>query len=204
MKIKSKAMGEYQTNCYIVETSCGEFIIDPGMGAVAWVMQNVSKPVAILNTHGHFDHVWSNAEISQNLKIPIYCPQNDVFMLSRDPFGLNMKPSIADFEVDCDSEFLFDDVRIKFHFFPGHAPGCSAIEVVENGEQKLFCGDFIFQGSIGRVDFPYSNPEDMIKSIEKIMKWERDIEIYPGHGSATKLSFERKNLSAWLGYLNKL
>lgn len=204
MKIKSKPMGEYQTNCYIVETKNGEFVIDPGMGAVAWVLQNVSNPIAVLNTHGHFDHIWSNAQVAQNLKIPIYCPKDDVFMLSRDPFGMDMEPSVADFEVLPDFIFEFGQTKVTFHFFPGHTPGCSAIEIEEDGESKLFSGDFIFQGSIGRVDFPYSNPKDMIQSIEKILKWERDIEIYCGHGAATKLSFERKNLLAWLGYLNKV
>ena len=204
MKIKSKAMGEYQTNCYIVETTVGEFIIDPGMGAVSWVTQNASKPIAILNTHGHIDHVWSNAKISKTLNIPIYCPKDDVFMLSRNQFGMDMEISVADFDVEPDSEFNFEGVKVKFHFFPGHTPGCSAIEIEEDDDSKLFSGDFIFHGSIGRVDFPYSNPKEMVQSIDKILKWERDIDIYCGHGPATKLSYERKNLVAWLGYLNKV
>lgn len=66
MNIKVKPMGEYQTNCYIVSINDMDFIIDPGMGATEWVMQNVTNPIAILNTHGHFDHVWSNAELQKS------------------------------------------------------------------------------------------------------------------------------------------
>lgn len=204
MVIKMMPMGDYQTNCYIIITKVGDFIIDPGMGAVNWVLKNVQKPIAILNTHGHFDHIWSNANLARELKVPIYCPKNDVFMLKNDPFGFGIEPSIADFEVDCDEQFEFDGVKVKFHFFPGHTPGCSAIEINENDDKKLFSGDFIFNGSIGRTDFPYSDSSQMIKSIEKILKWDFDIEIFPGHGPTTKLSNERKNLKLWINYLEKI
>jgi len=68
MEIKIQPMGATQTNCYIVTVEGKDFIIDPGMGATKWVLDNVTNPVAILNTHGHFDHVWSNKEVqdSQN------------------------------------------------------------------------------------------------------------------------------------------
>jgi len=70
IEVISHPMGAYQTNCYIVSNSKEELIIDPGMGATEWVLQNVKNPLAILNTHGHFDHVWSNSELKLYLKIP--------------------------------------------------------------------------------------------------------------------------------------
>ena len=63
MDIKVHPMGDYGTNCYIVSIDEKDFIIDPGVGATAWVKQNAKNPVAVLNTHGHFDHVWSNQEV---------------------------------------------------------------------------------------------------------------------------------------------
>ena len=201
MILKFMPMGDYQTNCYILTTSAGDFIIDPGMSATNWVMKNVKNPVAILNTHGHFDHIWSNAELAKELKIPIYCPKDDVFMLKSDPFGLSIVPSEADFEVEEDGEFVFGEVKVKFHFFPGHTPGCSAIEITQDNQSKLFSGDFIFNGSIGRTDFPYSNSQHMIQSLEKILQWDMDIEMFPGHGPSTKLSSERNNLKLWINYL---
>ena len=197
MDIKIKPMGDYQTNCYIVSINNKDFIIDPGVNATSWVKENVKNPVAILNTHGHFDHVWSNKELQNELNLKIYCPKDDAFMLQNDPFGFGMPSSVADILVQPNEEFDFDGVVVKFHFFPGHTPGCSAIEI----NNTLFSGDFIFNGSIGRVDFPYSNSEDMKDSITKILSWQKDIAIYPGHGLNTTLFREKNSLNNWLNYL---
>ncbi|AXX92342.1 MBL fold metallo-hydrolase [Malaciobacter molluscorum LMG 25693] len=197
MQIKKQQMGDYQTNCYIVTIDNKDLIIDPGVNATPWVKQNVTNPIAILNTHGHFDHVWSNKELSEDLNIKIYCPKNDEFMLKNDPYGLGMKPSKADVLVEPDEEFDFDGIKVKFHFFPGHTPGCSAIEI----ENNLFTGDFIFKNSIGRCDFPFSNPNDMKNSIIRILKWDKNFRVYPGHGSHTTLFQEKESLKAWLNYL---
>lgn len=197
MQIKMQPMGAYQTNCYIVTLKGMDFIIDPGVGATPWVLQNVTNPVAILNTHGHFDHVWSNQEVKEKLNIPIYCPKDDSFMLENDPFSQGTPSSVADEKVENDQIVKFGDIKITFHHFPGHTPGCSAIEIKET----LFSGDFIFQNSIGRVDFPYSNPDDMKKSINKILLWGKDMAIYPGHGAKTSLFKEKRSLKAWLDYI---
>lgn len=197
MDIKIKPMGEYQTNCYIVTVDGKDFIIDPGVNATNWVKDNVTNPIVILNTHGHFDHVWSNKQLSSELGLKIYCPKDDAFMLQKDPYGLGMTSSTPDVLVNGDETFNFDGVEVKYHFFPGHTPGCSAIEIDGN----LFTGDFIFRGSIGRVDFPFSSPSDMKKSIEKILKWEKNIEIFPGHGGSTTLNNERTSLKSWMNYL---
>jgi len=197
VKIKIQPMGDYQTNCYIVTVNDKDFIIDPGIDAVSWVKQNVTNPVAILNTHGHFDHVWSNKELKNDLNLNIYCPSEDAFMLENDPFEQGTPSCKADYLIKPDEEIDFDGIKIKFHFFPGHTPGCSAIQI----GNSLFSGDFIFKGSIGRVDFPYSCPADMTSSIQKVLSWSEDFEIYPGHGPSTSLSKERNSLNNWLNYL---
>lgn len=197
MSIKVQPMGDYQTNCYIITVNEKDFIIDPGVGATKWVLANVKNPIAILNTHGHFDHVWSNKEVSEKLNLKIYTPKDDNFMLEKDPYGFGMTPSCADVLVEHDQEFDFDGVKVKFHFFPGHTPGCSAIEINNN----LFSGDFIFRNSIGRTDFPFSSPQDMYNSINKVLSWEKDIRIFPGHGPSTTLNQERGSLENWKNYL---
>jgi glyoxylase-like metal-dependent hydrolase (beta-lactamase superfamily II) len=197
MEIKMQPMGAYQTNCYIVTCEGKDFIIDPGVDATAWVKKNVKNPIAILNTHGHFDHVWSNHELATQLNVPLYCPKKDAFMLEDDPFGQGTPSSKPDVLVNDDESFHFDGVEVKYHFFPGHTPGCSAIEI----EDALFSGDFIFKGSIGRVDFPYSEPEDMKKSLHKILLWNKQIKIYPGHGMPTSLEEENNSLKNWINYL---
>ena len=195
--IKSAPMGDYQTNCYIVTIDGKDFIIDPGIKATSWVIENTTNPIAILNTHGHFDHVWSNKELKEKLDIPIYCPKDDCFMLKDDPFSQGTPSSEADIEVVGDHTFDIDGIEITFNHFPGHTPGCSTITI----ENHLFSGDFIFDGSIGRVDFPYSNPQDMKNSIKKVLQWEDDFIVYPGHGEKTTLKSQTNSLTNWLNYL---
>lgn len=197
MKIFYAPMGSYQTNCYIVATEKGELIIDPGMGATSWVKEHTKNPIAILNTHGHFDHVWSNAELQEALQVPLYCPKEDIFMLQNDPSGFGVVPSFADVEVEGDEVFEFDDIVVKYWHFPGHTPGCSAIEI----RDSFFSGDFIFKNSIGRVDFPYSSPALMRESIKKFLEFEKDLKVYPGHGESTTVKKEQKTLPAWLNYI---
>lgn len=194
MQIKIQPMGATQTNCYIVTVEGKDFIIDPGMGATQWVLDNVTNPVAILNTHGHFDHVWSNQEVKEKLHIPIYCPKDDVFMLENCPLGQRVPESNADYAVEDDEALTIEGVKIQFRHFPGHTPGCSIIEI----EDVWFSGDFLFQQSIGRWDFPFSNGEEMVKSLEKAMHIEGDYTLYPGHGLSTTLKAEQKVIPFWI------
>jgi len=197
MQIKSAPMGPYQTNCYIATIDGKDIIIDPGVDSLNWISNNITNPIAILNTHGHFDHVWSNSVVKEKFNIPIYCPKDDCFMLKDDPFSQGTPKSQEDVAVVKDQTFHIDGIEVKFHHFPGHTPGCSAIEI----QDALFSGDFIFEGSIGRVDFPYSNPDNMKKSINKILTWVNDITIYPGHGNDTTLLKEKSSLKSWLNYI---
>lgn len=197
MQIQFQAMGSYQTNCYIVTEDGKDFIIDPGMGATEWVLRNVTNPVAILNTHGHFDHVWSNAELQEKLHVPLYTPQGDVMLLSTSSWMPGLPPSKPDVEVKGDEEFDFDGVKVKFTHFPGHCPGCSTIEIGD----AMFSGDFIFQRSIGRTDFPYSSPEEMKKSLEKFKQIEYDKTVYPGHGDKTSIKEEQRYADFWIAQL---
>jgi len=197
MKILVKPCGDYQTNCYIVRYNDFELIIDPGVDAFSWIKQNIKNPKAILNTHGHFDHIWDNKKVKEYYNIPIYCPKDDAFMLQNDPFNQNIPKSEADILVKEDESFDFNDLKVTFFHFPGHTPGCSAIKIKNN----LFSGDFIFKGSIGRVDFPYSNPSSMKQSIQKILLWKEDCIIYPGHGPKTTLFKENSSLKAWFNFL---
>ena len=198
MDIKVQPMGDYQTNCYIVTVDNKDLIIDPGVGAARWIKQNVTNPVAILNTHGHFDHVWSNKEVQNEFNLKIYTPKDDNFMLERDPYGMGMPPSCADVLVQPDEEMEISGIKIKFHHFPGHTPGCSVIQINEH----LFTGDFIFKGSIGRFDFPNSDASLMKQSLNKILAWtEINYHVYPGHGEKTTLRAEIDSLRQWERYI---
>ncbi len=197
MTIKVQPMGVYQTNCYIATVDGKDFIIDPGVDATKWVLNNVTNPVAILNTHGHFDHVWSNAELQEALGIKLYTPKGDVPLLSASNWMPELPPSVPDVEVNPDEELDFDGVKVKFHHYPGHCPGCSMIEIGD----AMFSGDFIFERSIGRTDFPYSSPDDMRKSLEKFKLLNFDKTLYPGHGGTTTIKQEQQHADYWINTL---
>lgn len=187
-------MGPTQTNCYIVTIDGKDLIIDPGTDATEWVIKNTNNPIAILNTHGHFDHVWSNAELKRKLDIPIYAPKADAFMLEDDPLGQGTPPSKPDFLVEGDATLDIKGIKVIYRHFPGHTPGCSIIEI----EDVWFSGDFLFYQSIGRWDFPSSSGEDMAKSLEKAMKIKEDFTLYPGHGLSTTLKAEQRIMPFWI------
>jgi len=194
IKIKKQPMGEYQTNCYIATIDNKDFIIDPGVGATEWVKQNISNPVAILNTHGHFDHVWSNAQLQKELQIPLYTPQDDVMLLSESSWMKDLPPSTPDVKVKPNEVIDFDGIKVKFHHFAGHTPGCSMIEI----DDAMFSGDFIFERSIGRCDFPYSSPIDMKESLVRFKELPFDKTLYPGHGNTTMIKQEQQYVDYWV------
>ena len=197
MNIKVQPMGIYQTNCYIATVDGKDFIIDPGVNATEWVKENVTNPVAILNTHGHFDHVWSNAELQKELGIKLYTPKGDIPLLTASEWMPDLPPSKADVIVEPDETIDFDGIKVKFHHFPGHCPGCSMIEI----DEAIFSGDFIFERSIGRTDFPYSSPSDMKTSLEKFKLLDFDKTLYPGHGGTTTIKQEQQHSDYWINSL---
>jgi glyoxylase-like metal-dependent hydrolase (beta-lactamase superfamily II) len=199
MQIKIQPMGPPQTNCYIISIDNKELIIDPGIDATKWVVENVKNPVAILNTHGHYDHIWSNAELQEELKIPLYIPKEDAFMLESDPLGRKAPKSKADFLIEGDQSIEIEGIEVQYRHFPGHTPGNSIIEI---GDIWL-SGDFLFQQSIGRWDFPFSSGASMIKSLEKAMKIKEDFTIYPGHGMSTTLKQEQRGMPMWIEYVKQ-
>jgi glyoxylase-like metal-dependent hydrolase (beta-lactamase superfamily II) len=194
MEIKIQAMGMTQTNCYIVTIDKKDLIIDAGIDATTWVLANVTNPVAILNTHGHFDHVWSNHALQEKLQIPLYCPKGDTFMLSKCPLGQSVPPSTADYEIIGDEKILIQGIPIQYRHFAGHTQGCSIIEI----KDVWFSGDFLFEQSIGRWNFPFSDGKEMIKSLEKALKIQEDYTIYPGHGLSTTLKAEQRVIPYWI------
>lgn len=201
-----KSFGIYETNCYIVQTPQGELIVDPGMGSASWVLESSSNPLAILLTHGHFDHIYDVAKIKvARPEIPLYCPNDDRFMLESDCFDTGLTPYMLgarDVLVPCEKgEWAFDiaGIACRFIHFPGHTPGCSVIVIGD----KMYSGDFIFKRSIGRYDFPYSSAADMRESLVRFSVLELggsgdSTEIFPGHGESTLLGYERENVKLWI------
>ena len=170
----------------------GEVIIDPGDGALEWIEKVCKNPLAILCTHGHFDHIYDCEEIRSKFNTKIYIPKDDAFMCENDPFGLLKAKFKPDIMVDDKDEIELGGVKFCFHHFAGHTPGSSVI----TAENVMFSGDFIFKNSIGRYDFPFSDGALMKESLNRVLEF-KDYRIYPGHGEPTSLDSERNSLSRW-------
>ena len=194
MQILKKAFGEYATNCYILKGERGDLVIDPGEGSFDWVMQNTGKIAAVLNTHGHFDHVYDDAKL-QRTGAKIYIHEEDAFMLRADPFETMPESIEADVLIKGQEQSLeIAGFNVKFSLFAGHTPGSCMIEA----GGAIFSGDVIFKGSIGRWDFPFSSGAQMRESLHKILQIKGDFTLYPGHGANTSLVAERQNLKYFL------
>ena len=165
MEIKKLKVGYIRTNCYILIEDKDVIIIDPG--AEYEKIKEEIKDLnikAILITHYHFDHVGA---LSYFKNIEIYDYKN-----------VNQKIKINNFE--------FEIIETK-----GHTS--DSVSFYFEKENKMFVGDFLFQHTIGRTDLETSNHNDIMKNIEKIKKYPKDTEIYPGHGNNTILKEELKN-----------
>lgn len=194
MRVMHKSFGDFSTNCYIVTKNSSSIVIDPGDGAKEWVLQNAKNLKAILCTHGHFDHIFDAGKLKDELEIPVYINKFDAFMCESDIFGYMKNTFTPDVLVDNDKNFNIDNFYIKFHHFPGHTPGCSMIEI----DDTMFSGDFLFRGSIGRWDFPFSDKNEMLKSLEKCKNLKDNFTLYPGHGEGSTLKAEQNNINYWI------
>lgn len=193
----------FQQNCSILICSESKeaVVVDPGgdVQRITSKLQELNvKPQAIWLTHGHIDHAGGAAVLARALNIPIEGPhQADHFWIQGLPQQAEMFrfPEVESFTP---SRWLKDGDslsfgNLKFHVIhtPGHTPGHV---VFLNQENKLaLVGDVIFNGSIGRTDFPQSNHADLIHSIrEKLFPLGDDITFIPGHGPTSTIAQERR------------
>ena len=172
MNIDKVIVGILSTNCYILEKEGEILIIDPGDNASEIEKHINGKLIGIIITHYHFDHVGALNELVNKYNIKVY----DINNLKE---GSN---KIGTFE--------FEMIKT-----PGHKSDLISL-LFDN--KHLFCGDFIFEGSIGRTDFPTGNMEEMQESIRKIINMDPNIIIYPGHGNITTLKKEIPNLNMYI------
>ena len=168
MTVKTVKVGFLETNCYIISINNECLIIDPGADYNKIVREiGDLKPIGIIVTHYHFDHVGALEEVKNRYNIPIY----DIN---------NLK----------EKEYTIGNFKFEVIYTKGHHNTCLTIYFKE--EKKMFVGDFIFKGGIGRTDLEDADEEEMIKSLNKIKTYPDDITIYPGHGDTTKLGYEKK------------
>lgn len=200
MKINQYVVGAVQTNCYFIinEDTKEVLIVDPG-DAAKQLAQKVKDdgltPVAILLTHGHFDHAGRAKALAEEFGIKIYAHEKEKRTLE-DP-EYNVSWMVGSSEVYSADEFLKDEQELDlagFHirvlYTPGHTEGgCCYYFPYDN---VLFSGDTLFCMSVGRTDFKGGSMSEIVRSIkEKIMVLPEDTTVYPGHNDVTTIENER-------------
>ena len=188
LHIHTLALGQYETNCYILYTDHNSecLVIDPGYEPQT-VLDTVGKLgksiAAILLTHGHFDHVGAVREIFSQTDCDIYLCPADCEM----PEYMTAGPLCYTNSYQDGDTLSLAGLTLQVLHTPGHTPG-SVCLLCEN---SLFAGDTLFAGSCGRTDLPGGNWDTLSASLSRLKALEGDYTVYPGHGEATKLSVER-------------
>lgn len=201
MKIEHYVVGMVGTNCYFAvnEVTKECLIIDPGDNAnmlADRITDGGYTPVAVLLTHGHFDHIMGVEGLRTRFGIPVYVHEDDVEMLERPELNagamIGASVSIKADQTVKDGDLLnLAGMEIHVLHTPGHTPGGVCYYFPK--EEVLFSGDTLFCESVGRTDLPGGSMSALIRSIrEKVFKLPDLTIVYTGHGEPTRISDEKR------------
>ena len=207
MKIVKFTFNPIQENTYLVTDEKGNaVVIDPGCYFEEerqlmrdYIAKNNLQLRAILNTHGHLDHIMGNDFMKREYGVDLYLHEKDIPTLKMGELSANLYglsafvPSPEPDVLLKDGETLtFGDISFEVIFGPGHSPGHVAFYNQKDG--VLINGDILFKGSYGRVDLPGGNFEELKHTItQKMFALPDDTIVYTGHGDETTIGEEKKN-----------
>jgi len=198
--------GAFAANCYVVAPARGAecVIVDPGQDAQQGIdellLRYRLKPIAVLLTHGHIDHMWSVAPVCGAKGIPAYIHPDDRELLADPAKGLSLAVGQQLFggitftepddvrELADGSALSLAGLDFTVRHTPGHTPG----SVTFGSENGLFTGDLLFAGSIGRTDLPGGDHQAMLRSLARTLTLPDDTLVLPGHGPQTTIGAERR------------
>jgi hydroxyacylglutathione hydrolase len=207
--------GPWGTNCYVVATGPGSecVVIDPGKDAAEGVADIVRerglKPVSVLVTHGHVDHMWCVAPVAGTYDATAYVHPADRHLLadpmagmSAETAGMMLGGRYTFAEPDRVEELTdlqtieLAGISFTVDHAPGHTPGSitfrSPYDDADDVSEVMFAGDLLFAGSIGRTDLPGGDHQAMLRSLrEKVLTLRNDVVVLPGHGDQTSIGRER-------------
>jgi glyoxylase-like metal-dependent hydrolase (beta-lactamase superfamily II) len=206
--------GPFATNCWVLAPGprSEAVIVDPGMQARRGIEQIVAehdlRPVAVMLSHGHIDHMWSVLPVCDGYDIPAWIHPDDRDLLT-DPWSAvspETRTAFAgvvgatDFAEPAQVRPLVDGARLSIagmdfvaDHAPGHTPGSTAFRMMDTGADPLMLsGDLLFSGSIGRTDLPGGDHAVMLRSLARVvLSQPDDMRVLPGHGPATTIGRER-------------
>jgi len=206
--------GPWGTNCYVVATGPGSecVVIDPGkdatQGVEAVVREHHLKPVSVLVTHGHVDHMWCVTPVAGTYDATAYIHPADRHLLADPMAGMSRETAAMmlggkfEFAEPERVEEISDLQTIELagipftvDHAPGHTPGLVTFRTPypeDDVSEVLFSGDLLFAGSIGRTDLPGGDHQAMLRSLrEKVLPLRDDVVVLPGHGEQTSIGRER-------------
>ena len=201
MQVEHLAVGPVQTNCYLAinKETKETIIIDPGDDADRIGMrlkQLEAKPVAILLTHGHFDHAGAAKTLAVQYDILVYAHEKEAETLEDSRMNLSgplaggATTYHADIFLKDEQELTLAGLHMRVLFTPGHTPGGCCYYFPR--EDVLFSGDSLFCGSVGRTDFPGGSMRTLVDSVRnKLMSLPENTIVYPGHDIETTIEQER-------------
>lgn len=203
LKIKSFTFSPIQENTYVIYNENKEAaIIDPGCyddtekaELAAFIRENDLKPVMLLNTHTHLDHIFGNKFVSETYNlIPRFTkkeiPVFEFAATSGLMYNLPFDSYVGDFDhLEEDGKIRLGEDEFEILFTPGHSPG--HVSFYHKAGNFLVSGDALFNRSIGRTDLPLCNHELLLKSIrEKLFMLPHETVVHSGHGPATTIGEE--------------
>ena len=196
--IEKYTLGSMHTNCYVVYNEDKEcLLVDPGAQAqdlIQLLNQKQLKLKAILLTHGHFDHIGAVDALYEEFHCPVYAHEKTFPLLKDSRLNLSYfqeKFIISSPVLPCEDHMLLCGYDIEWFLLEGHCAGSCMIYIKE--ENALFSGDVLFQGSIGRYDFPTSSKQQTVESLRTMKQFTFDANLYPGHGGNSTLQYELEN-----------
>lgn len=210
LKVRSYTLGPFATNCYFLydpEERVG-VIFDAGF-APARMLEDLRasgiRVKALINTHGHIDHVAGNREVLETFPVPLYIHRADLPLLSSAPlqgqfFGITCEPSPPPTDtLEEGDEVVIGNYILKVLHTPGHTPG--SLCFYDPLSRICVVGDTLFQGSVGRTDLPGGDWETLVRSIqEKLYTLPDDVVIYPGHMGISSIGEEKRTNPFVRGY----
>ena len=182
--------------CVIIDPAC--FYPDEEQQLKSFIETHHLKPVRLLNTHGHFDHLMGNGFVEKTWGLKSEIHKEDNYLVEQaanqaSMFGMQMTNPPLPGRYFEDGEILtFGNSSLKVICVPGHAPG--GVAFYSEADQLLIGGDILFYGSVGRTDLPGGNHEQLITGIkEKLMVLDPKVKVYCGHGPETTIGAEKSN-----------
>ena len=201
-RMETFVLGDVSTNCYLIynQKSREAVVVDPADNG-AFVLNKCRelqvKPVAILLTHGHFDHILAVEDICRAFSCQVYAGREEDRLLQDSSMNLSTMMGTertivcADVLVKEKDELSLADFKWNVLETPGHTAGSVCYYIPS--EQVLFSGDTLFAGSLGRTDLPTGDQKAIVSSIrEKLLPLPEETKVFPGHGEGTTIGRERR------------